>query len=111
MFGGEERIAIETDLPAGRFEKRLRRVLDRLGDVEAVDEGEFVIRPSGTLASFLSVVKLTGRVEAEDDGYEVTVRYWLAPSVACWAIAGTFFFVAFLGVAIVFLPAFEKTTV
>lgn len=111
MFGGDERVWVETDLPAGRFDRTVRRALDRLGDVKVRDEGEFEIRPAGNLASFLSTVKLTGHVEAEDDGYEVTVRYSLAPSAACWVAAVVLFTAAFVGAAIVFLPAFEKTTV
>ena len=111
MFGGEERVSIATDLPAGRFEKRLRRALDSVGDVEPGDDGAFTIKPAGNLGSFLSRVKLKGLVAETEDGYEVTVRYSLAPSVACWVAAAVLFTAAFLGVLIVFLPAFEKTTV
>jgi hypothetical protein len=111
MFSGDERVTVETDLPAGPFEKRLRKALDRLGDVEPGEDGEFAIEPAGDLASFLSRVKLTGLVEETEDGYEVSVRYSLAPSVPCWVAAVVLFTAAFLGAAIVFLPAFEKTAV
>lgn len=111
MFSGQERVTVATDVPPERFEKRLRWATDRLGELEAGEDGEFTIRPAGDLGSFLSRVKLKGQVEQTDDGYEVLVRYSLRPSVACWIAAVVLVSAAFLGALIVFLPAFEKTTV
>lgn len=111
MFSGEEKVSVATDLPAEKFRRRVRRALSRFGDTQVGDEGELAIRASGSLGSFLSRAKLISRVEPTDCGYDVTVRYSLSPSVACWIAAAVLFTAAFLGAAIVFLPMLERTTV
>src|SRR5256885_13764527 len=87
MFSGEERITVKTDLPVEQFDKRLCQALDRFGHVEVTDGGKIDIRASGSLASFLSTVTLSGSAKQTDGGYKVTVRYALFPSTACWVVA------------------------
>jgi hypothetical protein len=112
MFVGEEQVSIVTDMTVDEFYDKVRQILEeRLGAVEISRRGELYIRPSGSLVSFLSDVKFHGSVTKTKDGYRVWIKYTLSPSTACWVLGVVLFFCTLIGVAIIFVPALEKSKV
>jgi uncharacterized membrane protein len=121
MFVGEEQVSIVTDMTVDEFYDKVRQILEeRLGAVEISRRGELYIRPSGSLVSFLSDVKFHGSVTKTKDGYRVWIKYTLSPSTACWVLGVLLSLlllllavccVPIILVAIIFVPALEKSKV
>ncbi len=105
MFGGEESVRIQSNLPREQLEDAVADALDRLGDVKFTRGSEFRVRTK-RFDSAMSTVTIDGELRKgrKEGEWTLTLNYQVKPGALCWVIAIVGFIFFIIGPLIFLIP-------